>query len=106
MIDRLSTLVKEIDREVLYTDDVQESHVLYKFKKEKPFTISKDKDVFVVRGDTIEKLFRMTNFNTEEAYERFSNKLRKMGLDEELIKNGIEEGDTVRILDFEFEWTR
>ena len=23
-----------------------------------------------------------------------------------LIKNGIEEGDTVRILDFEFEWTR
>ena len=106
VIDRLSTLVKEIDREVLYTDDVQESHVLYKFKKEKPFTISKDKDVFVVRGDTIEKLFRMTNFNTEEAYERFSNKLRKMGLDEELIKNGIEEGDTVRILDFEFEWTR
>ena len=106
VIDRLSTLVKEIDREVLYTDDVQESHVLYKFKKEKPFTISKDKDVFVVRGDSIEKLFRMTNFNTEEAYERFSNKLRKMGLDEELIKNGIEEGDTVRILDFEFEWTR
>ena len=106
VIDRLSTLVKEIDREVLYTDDVQESHVLYKFKKEKPFTISKDKDVFVVRGDSIEKLFRMTNFNTEEAYERFSNKHRKMGLDEELIKNGIEEGDTVRILDFEFEWTR
>lgn len=106
VIDRLSTLVKEIDREVLYTDDVQESHVLYKFKKEKLFTISKDKDVFVVRGDSIEKLFRMTNFNTEEAYERFSNKLRKMGLDEELIKNGIEEGDTVRILDFEFEWTR
>ena len=48
----------------------------------------------------------MNNFNTEEAYERFSNKLRKMGLDEELVKNGIEEGDTVRILDFEFEWTR
>ena len=102
----VSDMIKEIDREVLYTDDVQESHVLYKFKKEKPFTISKDKDVFVVRGDSIEKLFRMTNFNTEEAYERFSNKLRKMGLDEELIKNGIEEGDTVRILDFEFEWTR
>ena len=94
VIDRLSTLVKEIDREVLYTDDVQESHVLYKFKKEKPFTISKDKDVFVVRGDTIEKLFRMTNFNTEEAYERFSNKLRKMGLDEELIKNGLINSDS------------
>lgn len=106
VIDRLSSLVKEIDREQLYSDEVQESHVLYKFKKEKPFTITKDKDVYVVRGDAIEKLFKMTNFNTEEAYERFSNKLRKMGLDEELIKNGIKEGDIVRILDFEFEWTR
>jgi S-DNA-T family DNA segregation ATPase FtsK/SpoIIIE len=28
----------------------------------------------------------MTNFNTEEAYERFSNKLRRMGIDEELEK--------------------
>ena len=53
----------------------------YKFKEEKPFTISKDKDVFVIRGEAIEKLFRMTNFNTEEAYERFSNKIRRMGVD-------------------------
>ena len=48
----------------------------------------------------------MTNFNTEESYERFSNKLRRMGIDEELEKMGIKEGDTVRIFDFEFEWTR
>jgi len=54
----------------------------------------------------IEKLFRMTNFNTEEAYERFSNKIRRMGVDDELEKMGIKEGDTVRIFDFEFEWTR
>ena len=73
---------------------------------EKPFTISKDGNVFVVRGEQIEKLFRMTNFNTEEAYDRFSNKLRRMGVDDELVKNGIKDGDTVRILDFEFEWTR
>lgn len=106
VIDKLSCLVKEVESEVLYAEEVQESHVLYKFKKELPFTITKDKDVYVVRGDQIEKLFKMTNFNTEESYERFSNKLRKMGLDEELVKNGINEGDTVRILDFEFEWRR
>ena len=29
-----------------------------------------------------------------------------MGVDEELESLGIKEGDTVRILDFEFEWTR
>ena len=77
-----------------------------KKKKEKPFTIVKDKDVYVIKGDAVEKLFRMTNFNTEEAYERFSNKLRRMGIDEELEKMGIQDGDTVKIFDFEFEWTR
>ena len=90
----------------MFEDEKVESHVLYKFKEEKPFTISKDKDVFVIRGEAIEKLFRMTNFNTEEAYERFSNKIRRMGVDDELEKMGIKEGDIVRIFDFEFEWTR
>lgn len=106
VIDKLSEMTKVIDREELYADEVQESHVLYKFKMEKPFTIIREGDVFVIKGDAVEKLFRMTNFNTEEAYERFSNKLRKMGIDDELMKMGIEEGDVVRILDFEFEWTR
>ena len=106
VIDKLSEMTKVIEREALYEDAVQESHVLYKFKMEKPFTIVKEKDAYVVKGDIVEKLFRMTNFSTEEAYERFSNKLRRMGVDEELEKMGIKEGDTVRILDFEFEWTR
>ncbi len=79
---------------------------LDQFKEEKPFTIVKDNDTYTIKGDIVEKLFRMTNFNTEEAYERFSNKLRRMGVDEELESLGIKEGDTVRILDFEFEWTR
>lgn len=106
VIEKLSQMTKEIEREDLFEDEKVESHVLYKFKEEKPFTISKDKDVYVIRGEAIEKLFRMTNFNTEEAYERFSSKIRRMGVDDELEKMGIKEGDTVRIFDFEFEWTR
>ena len=106
VIDKLSEMTKEIEREDLFEEEKVESHVLYKFKEEKPFTISKDKDVFVIRGEAVEKLFRMTNFNTEEAYERFSNKIRRMGVDEELEKMGIKDGDIVRIFDFEFEWTR
>lgn len=106
VIEKLSSLTKTIEREELFTSESQESHVLYKFKEEKPFTITKDKDAYIIKGDIIEKLFRMTNFSTEEAYERFSNKLRRMGVDEELEKVGIKEGDTVKILDFEFEWNK
>ena len=106
VIDKLSSMTKEIEREDLYDKEKIESHVLYKFKKEKPYTIVRDNDTYIIKGDIIEKLFRMTNFSTEEAYDRFSNKLRRMGVDDELISLGIKEGDTVRILDFEFEWTR
>ena len=60
----------------------------------------------MIKGDNVEKLFRMTKFNTEEALFRFSHKLRKMGIDDELEKMGIKEGDIVRILDYEFEYTR
>lgn len=106
VIKELENLVKNTKEDILYETDTQESHVLYKFQKEKPFTITKEKEVYIIKGDTVEKLFKMTNFNTEEALVRFSNKLRRMGIDDELINMGIEEGDIVRILDYEFEWTK
>ena len=48
----------------------------------------------------------MTKFNTDESILRFAKKLTRMGVDEELEKMGIQDGDIVRIFDFEFEWTR
>ena len=102
----LEEMIKNIKDDVLFKDEEQESHVLYKFRHEKPFSIIKDGDTYVIKGDKIEKIFNMTNFNTEEAMIRFSNRLRKMGIDDELIKMGINDGDIVRILDYEFEWTK
>ena len=46
-----------------------------------------------------------TRFNEEDAVIRFARKLKGMGVDEELQKLGIEEGDLVRIDNFEFEYT-
>ena len=106
LINVLKDLVKNTKDEVLYELNNQESHVLYKFKTEKPYSIIKDKEVYIIKGEQIEKLFKMTNFNTEESYVRFSNKLRRMGIDEELERLGIKDGDIVRILDYEFEWTK
>jgi GTP-binding protein len=100
----IANKLDEINKEDLYQDDEIESHILYKFKEEKPFTITKEDDVYVIHSDRIEKLFKMTKF-TDEGIRRFSNKLRRMGVDEELQKLGIEEGDLVRIDNFEFEYT-
>lgn len=106
IINVLSELVKNTKEEVLYDEDVQEKHVLYKFKKEKPFTIIKDGNDFIIKGDQVEKIFKMINFNTEESISRFAKKLRTMGVDEELEKMGVQEGDIIKILDYEFEYTK
>lgn len=98
--DMLDTLPKE----PIYDETKFESHVLYKFKKEQPFTITRDDDgTWVIRGDEVEKLFKMTKFTSDDSIKRFSNKLRKIGIDDKLYEMGAKEGDAVRILDFIFE---
>ena len=101
---KLADMLDSIEKQPLYEEEKFESHVLYKFKKEQPFKVYKDKDVFVVTGDEIEKLLKMTWFASDEAFMRFSKKLRKLGIDDKLKELGIEEGDTIRILDYEFEY--
>ena len=79
-----------------------ESHVLYKFKKEKPYTITNNNGLWVVSGKEIEKLFKMTKFNEVEAEVRFARKLRGMGIENELEELGAVRGDEVKILDYIF----
>ena len=43
-----------------------------------------DNGTWVVHGEEIEKLFRMTKFTTEEGVLRFAKRLRKMGIDDKL----------------------
>lgn len=104
VVDRLADLLDEIPSTPLYEEEAFESHVLYKFKKEEPYTIEKINDEYVIKGEEVEKLFRMTKFTTEEGIQRFAKKLRKMGIDDKLIEMGCQEGDMVRILDFYFEF--
>ena len=96
--------LETIEDEDLYKEDEIESHILYKFKEEKPFTIEKVDNMYIIHSEKIEKLFKMTKF-TDEGIRRFYNKLRRMGVDEELHNMGANEGDIVKILDFEFEYT-
>ena len=104
VVDELASMLEEIPENPLYDDSQIESHVLYKFKKEEPFTITKEDDVWVISGKEIERLFKMTKFSSEEAIYRFAKKLRRMGIDDKLRSLGACEGDQVRILDFYFDY--
>lgn len=100
----LSNMLDKIAKQPLYEEEKFESHILYKFKREQPFTITKDNNTWVIKGKEVEKLLKMTRFTTDEAANRFANKLRKMGIDDKLRELGAEDGDNVRILDFEFDY--
>ncbi len=104
VIHALSEQLNTIEKQPLYEEQQFESHILYQFKREQPFTVTKEGNEWVIRGKDVEKLLRMTRFTTDEAATRFANKLRKIGIDDTLRKMGAEDGDTVRILDFEFEY--
>ena len=100
----LADMLDKIEKQPLYEEEKFESHVLYKFNKEKPYSIEKDDDVYVIKGKEVEKLLRMTWFSSGESASRFSKKLEKLGIDQELKEMGIKEGDIIRILDYELEY--
>lgn len=103
MILKLADLVQQVEVEPIYDDTKYESHIIYKFNNEKPYTITRDdKGVWIIKGDEIEKLFKMTKFYEDEGARRFARKLRGMGVEEELERLGAERGDDVQILDFMF----
>ena len=100
---KIADELDNIKEEPLFSDEAFESHVLYNLKKEQPFTITRDNDIYVVKGKEIEKLFHMTKF-TDEGAIRFARKLRKMGIDDKLLEMGAKYGDKVQIEDLIFEF--
>ncbi len=101
---RMADLLDEIKSAPLYDEDKFESHILYKFEEEKPFEITKEGDTWVITGEKVEKILKMTKFQTDESILRFANKLRKLGIDDKLRELGAQDGDNIRILDLEFEY--
>ncbi len=104
LITKLLEKVESCEDVALYDEKDYESYIVYKFHNEKPYTITNDNGVWVLKGEEIEKLFKMTKFTEDEAVLRFARKLRGMGVEEELEKAGAKRGDEVQILDYIFEF--
>lgn len=104
LLAHVADLVERTPTFPIHVEDGQGA--VYKFAEKEPkFEIMRDDDgAFVVKGAAVERLFRMTDFNRDESVRRFARALRRMGVDDALREHGIEDGDTVRILDFEFEF--
>ena len=98
--------VKDIDFTVEEDDNAGVNRVLYKHTPSADkFNITRDDDgAYVVNGNAIERMFKMTDFNSDPAVRRFARQMRSMGIDDALRERGCSNGDIVRILGGEFEF--
>ncbi|MGX6961178.1 GTPase ObgE [Vagococcus xieshaowenii] len=87
-------------------EDIQEENVVYSFAAtHREFDVDRDPDgTWVLSGEKLERLFLMTNLERDESTMRFARQMRGMGVDEELRERGAQDGDSVRIMDFVFEF--
>ncbi|MBO0960733.1 GTPase ObgE [Neobacillus sp. MM2021_6] len=87
-------------------EDTGIHRVLYKHEADpENFTITRESDgSYVLSGEKLERLFKMTDFSREESVRRFSRQLRGLGVDDALRQRGAKDGDIVKLLEFEFEF--
>lgn len=90
-----------------YVEEPEEvsEEVVYKAQDKPDFEAKRaDDGAFVITGPRIENLVSMTNFDDDQSLRRFQRIWRYMELDKLLKEKGIQDGNTVRICEMEFEY--
>jgi GTP-binding protein len=68
-------------------------------------TIRREGDGFAVGGRDVERVLAMADLDSDEGVADLQRQLDRIGVLKELERAGVKAGDTVRIGDFELEWT-
>ena len=102
LLDYVSEILKNLPKEELYDKDEK---IVYKLEDdEDSFSIIHTNNQFIVSGKSVERLIRRINIDDNESMFYLQKGLASLGVEDELKKAGIKQGDIVKILDYEFEW--
>lgn len=101
--ERLSVLppVKQFEAQPLTQEEIDD-----KLISKKDFRVTVEDGVYFVEADWLLDILRTANMDDYSSLQYFQNVLRTRGIIDKLEEMGIEEGDTVSIFDFEFEYLR
>lgn len=101
--ERLSVLppVKQFEAQPLTQEELDD-----KLISKKDFRVTVEDGVYFVDADWLLDILRTANMDDYSSLQYFQNVLRTSGIIDKLEEMGIEEGDTVSIFDFEFEYLR
>ena len=102
----VKSLLDKIDKEpVIFEQEFFPEDVL--ITENLPYTVKQDEEdehLFYIEGPKIEKMLGYTNLDSEKGFSFFQKFLRESGILADLEAAGIEEGDTVRIYGFDFDY--
>ena len=109
LLYKCAEVLKETPLFPLYDDKEEDlDHKTYTLEDEEPyFTIRRlDAHTWSIEGEKMLKFYHMTNIFTDEGMMVLMSKIRSLRIDDELENRGAEDGDTVILDDFEFEYVR
>jgi len=72
--------------------------------REEPYEITLVNGEYVVSGPAVDRLLGRVNLQDYESLQYFQRMLRKQGILDALRQHGIQDGDTVRMKDFSFDF--
>ena len=82
-----------------------EDRVVYTLEDDKnDFTVRREDDMFILEGKAINRLMGRINIDDNESMYYFQKNLKSLGIEDELKRQGIKEGDLVKVLNWTFEW--
>ncbi|WP_294584129.1 GTPase ObgE [uncultured Anaerotignum sp.] len=102
LLTKVAEILKNYPEDIVFEEEYEEYDEVA--VDQEPFTIEVEEGVYVVRGVGVEKMIGYTNIDTEKGFAFFQRYLKEKGIIEALEEKGIQEGDTVRIYDMEFEF--
>lgn len=103
LMQYISKLLKELPKEE--TIESSEERVVYTLKDDKEeFDVEIIEGEYIVSGPAVERLMGRVNIQDNESMHYFQKQLRELGIEAKLKEMGIKEGDSVKILEWEFEW--
>lgn len=101
LLDYVSKTLKTLPKEELV--EIEDRKV-YELEDKDEFTITREDGMFIVDGPGVQRIMRKVNLEDNESMYYFQKCLEQLGVNKKLKEAGVQEGDTVKVVDWELEW--
>ena len=104
VIAYVSQLLKEVEDVELVTEEEMYRPELDQSNEDEGLTVEIEDGIYVVKGKSLRRIMYSVNFEDMESIQYFQKAMESEGVFDKLREMGIEDGDTVKIYEIEFEF--